>query len=122
MHFLTPILLLIVACLIRPPLAVAECGCFCVDGARITLCTGVDEAQANVDRCGLRPGQTCPVSLDVPARQAYPAPVEGVMNCRDAYVYDAGAESHASLKVCDVEPRTGARSKPIGSSGGGHLA
>ncbi|MFU8815755.1 MAG: hypothetical protein ACNA7W_10445 [Pseudomonadales bacterium] len=86
----------------------AQCGCFCVDGAPVTLCASVDAAQANVDACGARASERCPVSFDVPARQVYPSPVEGATNCRDVYVHDAEAGAHAARKVCDVEPEAGA--------------
>jgi hypothetical protein len=106
-----------------PAPVTAECGCFCVDGAPLTLCMKVDDAQARVDRCGSRASEVCPVPLDAPARRAYPAPVEGALNCRDVQVYDSGTGSHTSRKVCDVEPAAGAGPMRVPNSGGeGDLA
>lgn len=91
--------------------AVAQCGCVCVEGAPVTLCATLDEARLNVDACGARAPESCPVSLDAPVRQVYPSPVDGAINCREVRVHDdAGAQ--ASRKVCDVEPAASARTTP----------
>ena len=87
-----------------PRAVLADCACFCVDGAAKTLCTAVEEAQASADACGARASQVCPVNLDPLEPQAYPAPADGAVNCRDVQVFDGAAGQHTSLKVCDVQP------------------
>jgi hypothetical protein len=95
---------LILAGVLAAPAAVAECECFCVNGALQTLCTTVEEAQSNVNRCAGRAPSSCPVDLDAPTAEQYPAPADDATNCRDVQVYDAGAGQHTAVKVCDVVP------------------
>ena len=82
--------------------AMAQCDCYCVDGALRTLCTGLEEAQAGDNLCAGRDLGTCPASLDPLAPQSYAAPADGAENCRDARVWNVEASSYVTLKICDA--------------------
>ncbi len=88
--------------------AVAECQCLCMDGQAKTLCSSVGEARSNVDLCGPQVPGRCPVNLQAPAAESYPAPAEGAVNCRDVELFDPATRAHLGFKACDVLPEGGA--------------
>ncbi len=81
----------------------AACECLCLDGAPKTVCSSAEEMAATGDLCHLRPAMRCP-QLAVPEARSYPAPVEGVGNCRDARVLDPASGDQITARVCDMRP------------------
>lgn len=82
--------------------ASAECGCLCVNGTMKTLCTTVEEAQANPTLCDLSSPIACPTEFDGPAGATYDSPQDGADNCRDLRIYDPARGDFVSVKACDV--------------------
>ena len=80
----------------------AECGCFCVEGRPTTLCSNLESAAAGTDRCAAEAPDDCPVDLRSFDPQRYAPPVEGAANCRDVRLWDARAQSHMSVKICEL--------------------
>jgi hypothetical protein len=90
---------------LAPLPALAECDCLCLDGTYRTVCTAANEVQASGGLCLGRALQGCPSDPQAPSPQAYPAPLDGVNNCRDARLYDASAGDYVAARVCDVVPQ-----------------
>jgi len=82
--------------------ASADCACFCVDGNMKTLCSSVEEAQANPTLCDLSSPMACPSEFRGPERATYDAPHGDAANCRDVRVYDAARGDFTTVKACDV--------------------
>jgi len=83
--------------------ASADCSCLCVDGAPKTVCTSSEEAAASPNACLLQASnRICPEAPALAEPQSYDAPVEGVVNCRKAQIYDAASDGHLAARVCDV--------------------
>ncbi len=90
--------------------ASANCACQCIEGVARTLCTTLDEAQANPNACGAgeqnagEPRVACevaPPSSD--AVQRYEPP-QGAVDCRGARLWDPHSNSYAVVaKVCDLD-------------------
>ena len=79
----------------------ANCVCMCIDGAARTVCSEIDEAQANPSAC--LSAYQCPQVTDVPTGDSYVAPVEGAVHCRDAFAWNNNTKEYGTpLKVCDV--------------------
>ena len=82
--------------------AAAECACFCVDGDLQTMCTTVEEAQAEPALCSAYSQNQCPSAPGGGASATYDAPENGATNCRDIRVYDALRGVFNTVKACDV--------------------
>jgi len=82
----------------------ATCECLCLDGAPQTVCSSAEEMSATGDLCYLRPAMRCPEVAAPAAGRRYPAPVEGVGNCRDAVVAHPASGDEITTRVCDMRP------------------
>jgi hypothetical protein len=82
--------------------ASADCACFCVDGNMKTLCSSVEEAQANPTLCDLSSPTACPSEFQGPEGATYDPPRDDTANCRDLRVYDPARGDFTSVKACDV--------------------
>jgi len=83
----------------------ASCECLCLDGAPKTVCSSAEEMFASGDLCYLRPAMQCPeVTTPAAQRRSYPAPIEGVGNCRDAVVGHPASGDELTARVCDMRP------------------
>ena len=71
-----------------------------MEGVPRTLCTSVEDAQAEPGLCGQR---HCPdyVATEEGGRR-YVAPSAFADNCRDVRVWDRGQGRYTGVKVCDV--------------------
>jgi hypothetical protein len=87
--------------------AAASCTCQCVEGAARTVCTSIEEAQANPSRCD-EAGRTIactapPTATDAPQRYAAPS---GASDCRERRLWDPKTNTYDVIaKVCDLAPR-----------------
>jgi len=82
----------------------ADCACLCVDGSYRTVCTVPEDVRGAGNVCQAQASMGCSVSADALQQEVYPAPVEGVNNCRAARVFDAAADEHIVARICDVLP------------------
>lgn len=82
----------------------ADCACLCVDGSYQTVCTAPEAVRAAGNVCQAQASKGCSVAADALEQEVYPAPQEGVDNCRAARVFDAVAGEHIVARVCDVLP------------------
>lgn len=82
--------------------AAAECACFCVNGDLQTMCTTVEEAQADPAMCSAYSHKQCPSEPGDRAGNNYEAPADGATNCRDIRVFDALRGVFNTVKACDV--------------------
>lgn len=99
-----PMLLAAVAAFVLNPLAArADCSCLCLDGAYRPVCTSAEEVAQNRGLCHALAEQTCPVAAGTDALASFAPPAEGVKNCREAAVFDAGAGEFLTTRVCDVD-------------------
>lgn len=103
-------------------IASASCACQCFEGVARTLCTTLDEAQANPSACGLgqQVGEQLAEQLGaqkVACETAPPVtesiqryePPQGAVDCRDARLWDPRSNSYAVIaKVCDIDRGVGA--------------
>ncbi len=85
--------------------ASANCACQCIEGVARTLCTTLDEAQANPNTCGGGEQKvTCavaPTSTEAPQRYE---PPHGAVDCRGARLWDPHTNSYGVVaKVCDLD-------------------
>lgn len=80
----------------------ADCACLCVDGNMKTLCSSVEEAQANPTLCDLSSPMACPSDFRGPEGATYDSPHDEATNCRDLRVYDPARGDFVSVKACDV--------------------
>lgn len=87
-----------------PGSALATCACLCLDGTFRTVCSAPEALQNTADVCQARSGQGCASPPQRDQTRTYPAPAEGVGNCRDAQVFDAAADDYIVVRVCDVAP------------------
>lgn len=85
------------------PLAAADCACFCANGELKTLCTTVEEAQANPALCPVYAASSCPLSSADAGGASYEAPAKGATNCRDLQVWDSVRGRYVDVKACDVD-------------------
>jgi hypothetical protein len=98
--FLNTLLAVVAICLAST--ARGDCGCFCVDGERRTLCSGIGEAGDDPNLCPpLEPG-ACPMDPDAGTGTSYEAPAPNAVNCRDVRVYDPSRGQYVSVRACDV--------------------
>lgn len=82
----------------------ATCECLCLDGVPKTVCSSAEEMSATGDLCYLRPAMSCPAVAAPPPERSYPAPLEGVGNCRDAVVAHPASGDEITARVCDMRP------------------
>lgn len=82
----------------------ADCACLCVDGSYRTVCTAPEAVRGAGNVCQAKASMGCTVTADAVQQEVYPAPVEGVNNCRAARVFDAAADEHIVARICDVLP------------------
>ena len=85
--------------------AAANCTCQCIEGVARTLCTTLDEAQANPTRCGTGEQKVAcavaPTSAAAPQRYEPPS---GAVDCRGARLWDPKTDSYGVVaKVCDLD-------------------
>jgi hypothetical protein len=85
--------------------ASANCACQCIEGVARTLCTTVDEAQANPNACG---GGDQKVACEIapPSTEAVQRyePPHGAVDCRGARLWDPHSNSYTVVaKVCDLD-------------------
>ena len=92
-----------------PGSASAGCSCQCVEGLAHTLCSSLEEAQANPYACGAGPTRVvCPLApVADQAPLQYPPPA-GASNCRSARLWDPhGAQYSVAAKVCEATAAVG---------------
>ena len=94
--------LLVVAAMCLATPVWGDCGCFCVDGERRTLCSGIGEAGDNPSLCPPLESGACPMDPDAGTGTSYEAPVLNAVNCRDVRVYDPSHGQYVSVRACDV--------------------
>jgi len=82
----------------------AGCECLCLDGAPKTVCSSAEEMSGTGDLCYLRPQLQCPEVAAPAAGRSYPAPFDGVGNCRDAVVGHPASGDEITARVCDMRP------------------
>ena len=90
--------------------ASANCACQCIEGVARTLCTTLDEAQANPSACGSGEQkvacETAPPVIEPVQRYQ---PPQGAVDCRGARLWDPRTNSYAVVaKVCDLDRDIGA--------------
>ena len=83
----------------------ANCACQCVEGVARTLCTTLDEAQADPSACGEGVQKVAceiaPTSTEAPRRYE---PPHGAVDCRGARLWDPHTNSYGVVaKVCDLD-------------------
>ena len=94
--------MLVAAAMVFGASAWGNCACFCVEGKLATMCTEVDEAQAQPNLCPASSSASCPQNFSTEAKGSYDAPNESAQNCRDVMVYDAIEGEYVNAKACDV--------------------
>jgi len=90
---------------IRAAPASANCSCQCIDGVARTVCSRVDEAQANPNACGTGARKTVCAAAPAPAEtpQRYTPPAGGA-DCRGRRLWDPRSGSYSVIaKVCDLD-------------------
>jgi len=80
----------------------AACACFCVNGDLKTMCSSVEEAQANPTLCDATTPVRCPTEIGAEQGATYDPPHEAAGNCRDVRVFDPGQGGFTTVKACDV--------------------
>lgn len=83
----------------------ANCTCQCIEGVARTLCTTLDEAQADPSACGRGVQKVAceiaPTSAAAPQRYE---PPHGAVDCRGARLWDPHTNSYGVVaKVCDLD-------------------
>ena len=83
----------------------ANCACQCIEGVARTLCTTLDEAQANPSACGTGEQKVAceiaPPATETPQRYD---PPHGAVDCRGARLWDPRSNSYAVVaRVCDLD-------------------
>lgn len=87
----------------------ANCACECIEGVARTLCTTLDEAQANPSACGegIQKVACEPAPPSTETLQRYEPP-HGAVDCRGARLWDPRSNSYAVVaKVCDLDRDAG---------------
>ena len=80
----------------------ADCACFCMNGELQTMCTSVEEAQADPALCPAYAAASCPIESATASSVSYDAPEDGASNCRDVRVWNSIQGAYVSVKACDV--------------------
>ena len=83
-------------------MALAACGCHCVDGVPETLCQSIEEAMTQPRLC---PAQMrCPVDGQRGEQepQYFDAPGEQAHSCRQVRIWNPAQGAYAGVKICDV--------------------
>jgi hypothetical protein len=84
------------------------CGCACVDGRALTLCSEVAAAQQGVNRCTAATDCSRPGTPAAPARIGAQPPLApppaGARNCRRAQLWQPSAQQQVPVAICDVTP------------------
>jgi hypothetical protein len=85
--------------------ASANCACQCIEGVARTLCTTLDEAQANPSKCGAAEQKVAcdaaPSATGTPQRYE---PPRGAVDCRGARLWDPQTNGYTFVaKVCDLD-------------------
>lgn len=88
--------------------ASANCACQCIEGVARTLCSTLEEAQANPNACGGADAGGPRVACEIapPSNEAVQryAPPHGAVDCRGARLWDPHSNSYAvTAKVCDLD-------------------
>ena len=81
----------------------ADCACFCAESELRTMCTSVDEAQADTSSCAGANAAACPEASDQVNGATYDSPVVGAINCRDVRVWNSKRGVYVEIPACDVE-------------------
>lgn len=85
--------------------ASANCSCQCIEGTPRTLCTRVDEAQANPSACGAGAQEiVCPSApASAETLQHYTPPI-GAADCLGQRLWDPRSGSYSVIaKVCGLD-------------------
>lgn len=82
----------------------ADCACVCANGNLMTMCSTVEEAQADPTECAVSGGAICPTPNYGGSISSYDAPEDGATNCRDVMVWENN--SFTVVKACDVVSAT----------------
>ncbi|MEM1231602.1 MAG: hypothetical protein AAGI15_13755 [Pseudomonadota bacterium] len=80
------------------------CGCFCVDGQSLSLCTEIERAALGEQHCTAAAQCAGPGLLAAPPEQPGTPPVTptGARNCRFAAVSSPGGLQQHQIAICDV--------------------
>jgi len=84
--------------------ASAICACQCIEGVPRTLCTTIEEAADNPDRCGARSHRgECPPAPPGFEPGLFEPPAPGARDCREARLLDPATGSYSTTaRVCDT--------------------
>ena len=80
----------------------ADCACFCADGKEMTMCSTIEEAQANTNKCFVGETSVCPTLTGDVSTSSYEAPGDDATNCRDVTVWESN--TFTIVKACNVLP------------------
>lgn len=85
------------------PSASADCACQCVEGAARTVCSSLEEARKNPNRCGVGPTQVnCPLPPPPTEAPIQYAPPDGASACRSARLWDPHSTAYSvHAKLCE---------------------
>ena len=97
-------ILLVVIGMLGGPAVSADCSCQCVEGAARTVCSSLEDAQKNPNRCGVGDARVnCPLPpapAEAPIQYAPPA---GASACRDARLWDPRSTAYTvHAKLCEA--------------------
>jgi hypothetical protein len=83
----------------------ANCACQCVEGVARTLCTTIDEAQANPMACGNAEQKVeCEIAPPATETPQHYEPPLGAVDCRGARLWDPRSKSYAVVaKICELD-------------------